>query len=118
VDCEKLRGLASEIERIETALTPENSRTLNSAERSNLGVQLMAVQSQLDSLVDHAQVYARAQPSDKLTIVKALQRMGHVCCMTGDGVNGKTKTEQKIQIIRFTNQIQLFLCLLFRCASS
>jgi calcium-translocating P-type ATPase len=43
--------------------------------------------AELDERLDHARVIARINPLDKLRIVEALQRRGHVVGMTGDGVN-------------------------------
>ncbi len=42
---------------------------------------------ELDQRLEHVRVIARISPLDKLRIVEALQRRGHVVAMTGDGVN-------------------------------
>jgi calcium-translocating P-type ATPase len=42
---------------------------------------------ELDRRLEAARVIARITPLDKLRIVEALQRRGHVVAMTGDGVN-------------------------------
>ncbi|KAF7459278.1 putative P-type ATPase4 [Cryptosporidium felis] len=40
-----------------------------------------------DKIVSSVSVFCRAQPEDKIAIVRSLQRQGEVVAMTGDGVN-------------------------------
>lgn len=44
-------------------------------------------ETELDAAIPHATVFYRVSPKNKLTIVKSLQRTGHIVGMTGDGVN-------------------------------
>lgn len=52
------------------------------------GVELDAMSdSELESKVDHVDVYARVSPAHKLRVVTALKKRGHITAMTGDGIN-------------------------------
>jgi P-type Ca2+ transporter type 2C len=61
---------------ITTVDTPSTGQTL-----AQLSVEELA------TLVEDSSVYARVSPQQKLAIVQALQRQGHIVAMTGDGIN-------------------------------
>ena len=97
-------GVAQAVSRCEAAgvrvimLTGDHSATAAAVAReaglSTNGVEVLTGpelaaldDSELDRRLERAQVVARVTPLDKLRIVEALQRRGHVVAMTGDGVN-------------------------------
>ncbi|MBX3084471.1 MAG: cation-translocating P-type ATPase [Anaerolineae bacterium] len=60
----------------------------NEGDRVMTGQELSALsQAELEGTVEKVSVYARVSPENKLQIVRALQKKGHIVAMTGDGVN-------------------------------
>ena len=61
---------------------------LQPGHRAITGAQLDAMsEEELENSVEEISVYARVSPENKIRIVKAWQKKGHVVSMTGDGVN-------------------------------
>lgn len=58
---------------------------INEIDRIEREVQKLEIE--LDTLIKNNQVYARANPLDKLTIVTSIQRQGEIVALTGDGTN-------------------------------
>jgi P-type Ca2+ transporter type 2C len=71
-----------------TALAVARELGLLSEGRVVTGAQLETMdEAQLEREVESIAVYARVSPADKLRVVAALQKKGHIVAMTGDGVN-------------------------------
>lgn len=84
VDCEVLRGFGEELFSVNTKL---DGKGMKGDEKKQLLVRKSELEAEIDAITDAADVYARAKPQDKITIVKSFQRKGNVVSMTGDGVN-------------------------------
>jgi P-type Ca2+ transporter type 2C len=65
-----------------------SDRALTGRELENMS------QPELVQAVEGVSVFARVSPEHKLRIVQALQERGHICAMTGDGVNDAPALKQ------------------------
>jgi Ca2+-transporting ATPase len=86
IDCEVLREWARKLADVEGKLSGDKPIEDQNETKQDLLRLQVEFQEKIDAITANADVYARAQPMDKITIVKSLQRQGHVCAMTGDGV--------------------------------
>ncbi len=59
----------------------DNDRVLTGGELEKMSGE------EFDKIVEEVSVYARTSPADKMRIVKALKKKGHIVAVTGDGVN-------------------------------
>ena len=75
-------------ERIGLACVGGNLRVVTGRELEDVPVE------DLPALVEGIQVFARVAPEQKLRLVQALQKSGHVVAMTGDGVNDAPALKQ------------------------
>ncbi|SEN91050.1 plasma-membrane calcium-translocating P-type ATPase [Amphibacillus marinus] len=72
----------------ETALAIAKQMGLTERDRVVEGREIDRMSDQeLKAIVEDVDVFARTSPENKLQLVKALQKNGEVCAMTGDGVN-------------------------------
>jgi Ca2+-transporting ATPase len=90
VDCQIVRTLGAQLDDIKKEL----KSTKNRAARQTILARRTDVQKELDGITREADVFARAKPADKITIVRSLQRQGEICSMTGDGVNDAPALKQ------------------------
>lgn len=68
---------------------------LNSGDKAITGLELDAMNDdELMAEIEHISVYARVSPNNKIRIVDAWQKLGHIVAMTGDGVNDAPALKQ------------------------
>jgi len=67
---------------------------LQAAQDKNDDAAVKRLESEIDQITARCDVYARAKPEDKITIVRSLQRQKNICSMTGDGINDAPALKQ------------------------
>jgi Ca2+-transporting ATPase len=61
---------------------------LRQGDKALSGTELDALNDEaLEKVIDSCSVFARVTPAHKVRIVRAFQSKGHICAMTGDGIN-------------------------------
>jgi len=91
IDCEILQKYGVELADIKNRLKISE---VSGTDKLDLLARQSELQSNVDAITCTADVYARAKPVDKITIIESLQRQGNICSMTGDGVNDAPALKQ------------------------
>jgi len=92
MDCEAIRKHGDVARKLENEIAA--AKKAGTAVKAGSEAELAALYKEIDKLTDMCDVYARAKPEDKITIVKSFQRGGNICSMTGDGVNDAPALKQ------------------------
>jgi Ca2+-transporting ATPase len=93
IDCKIVREIGLQIEGLKDDLEAATA-SKNKNEIGRINQEIANVRAKLDAITAHADVYARAKPVDKITIVESFQRQGLIASMTGDGVNDAPALKQ------------------------
>lgn len=88
IDCEVIREYGTELANLKEKLKRKEG------DKHAILARITELQAMVDDITKTADVYARAKPVDKITIVESLQRQGNICSMTGDGVNDAPALKQ------------------------
>lgn len=87
LDCAEIRADGERSIAIERIFKNSKKGTIGKEEETALLAELNAIYARLDKVTAFVDAFGRAKPADKITILKSLQRQGHIAAMTGDGVN-------------------------------
>jgi len=89
MDCEEIRPDGERAIAIENKFRDHKAKkiSLTKDEERELEDELKKIYTRLDKITAYVDAFGRAKPADKITILKSLQRQGHIASMTGDGVN-------------------------------
>ena len=91
VDCQQIRADGDRAFALEQRL---KAKDCEKEDRVKTQAELDTVNGRLDKITSYVDAFGRARPADKITILRSLQRQGHIVSMTGDGVNDAPALKQ------------------------